>query len=469
MFMTYNAQTGAITGYSASEPQAGSWVIIPASAMQDPPLCYWDEAEMAFVDGDNGWRWNDVTGAFEPGLSQYQNTLYQKIRDGAAAALENIYPDFASTTFLQMMEVETRAFAAATNPNPADFPLIAQYATQRSLTFAAAADEVQGLALPSYAQRAAIFARRERGILEVVNATTLAEALAAASIDWESVVVNAPDSPAAWPAPMRTGVGGGGGGPVGWADVQNKPQSFPPATHGHGIGDVAGLVDALAGKQGAGSYETAGAAAAALTGHLADADPHPQYTTAAELAAALAGVTAAAKGVHAKEVLLTSGSYLSQAVNGTALTAAASAANRFYQIPFIPAQTITISELAFEVSTLLAGSAHIGLYADAAGAPGAKITGTSTALDTGTAGAKTAVLSATLTAGTVYWLVVWTSAAVTLRMVPQAALMVLGLSATLNKQYTCRLATSAFGALPASAPAGTLTAGAVPWVRLKIA
>ena len=40
--------------------------------------------------------------------------------------------------------------------------------------------------------------------------------------------------------------GGGGGGPVTWAMVVGKPPTFPPATHGHTISDVTGLVAALA-------------------------------------------------------------------------------------------------------------------------------------------------------------------------------------------------------------------------------
>lgn len=470
MFLTFNAQTGAITGYAETQPQAGSWATIPASAMQDPPLTHWDEFDKAFVDGDNGMRWNAATSQFEPGLPQYQNALYQKIKNESAAALEALYPDYASTTFLQMMEVETRAYAATASPVEADFPLLAQYATQRSQTFADAASEVTGMALFSYAPRAAIFARRERAILEVVNASTLAEALAAASVDWEAVVANAPDSPLAWPEPQRPG-GGGGGGAVTWSNVQNKPVSFPPDTHGHGMSDITGLVDALAGKQGAGNYETAGAAAGAMTAHMADADPHPQYTTAAELAAAIAAAVAGtAKGVHAKEIILSTGAYISQAVNGLALATAASAVNRFYAFPFIPAQNVTVNELAVEVTTLAAGSAHLGIYADAAGSPGTKMIGSTTAVATGTVGVKTVAISNTLlSAGTVYWLVVWTSAAATLRTVAQGALAVIGLTSTLNAQYTSRLATSTFGALPASAPATTLTAGAVPWFRMKIA
>lgn len=40
---------------------------------------------------------------------------------------------------------------------------------------------------------------------------------------------------AANPLPVS---GGGGGGPVDWEDVENKPSEFPPASHTHAAGDV---------------------------------------------------------------------------------------------------------------------------------------------------------------------------------------------------------------------------------------
>lgn len=57
---------------------------------------------------------------------------------------------------------------------------------------------------------------------------------------------------------------------------------------------ITGLVSALAGKETAGAAATAYAAAAAdLAAHAAASDPHPTYTTAAELASALSGYQAA--------------------------------------------------------------------------------------------------------------------------------------------------------------------------------
>jgi hypothetical protein len=49
-----------------------------------------------------------------------------------------------------------------------------------------------------------------------------------------------------------------------WLDVTDKPAAFPPTTHSHGIGDVEGLIEALAGKQAAGNYAAAGHTHSAL-------------------------------------------------------------------------------------------------------------------------------------------------------------------------------------------------------------
>ena len=40
-----------------------------------------------------------------------------------------------------------------------------------------------------------------------------------------------------------------------WADVQNKPSTFPPATHTHAQGDVTGLAASLAGKASTGDLD----------------------------------------------------------------------------------------------------------------------------------------------------------------------------------------------------------------------
>lgn len=177
-------------------------------------------------------------------------------------------------------------------------------------------------------------------------------------------------------------------------------------------------------------------------------------------------------GVHACAPGLIGGSYCSAQVNATALTTVAAAAGRIDFIPFIPVKSITVNELALEVTTLLAGSlAKIGIYgSDENGNPGALIVGTGD-LNCATTGAKTAVIANTiLAANTIYWLAVHSSATQTYRALAVAALLPLGHTATLNATHTLRRAVVAFaGGLPANAPATVLTASVAPWVRLKIA
>lgn len=43
-------------------------------------------------------------------------------------------------------------------------------------------------------------------------------------------------------------IGGGGGGPVDWGSIENKPEEFPPEPHIHEIEQVTGLQEELDGK-----------------------------------------------------------------------------------------------------------------------------------------------------------------------------------------------------------------------------
>jgi hypothetical protein len=70
-----------------------------------------------------------------------------------------------------------------------------------------------------------------------------------------------------------------------------------PLAHTHPISEVVNLQAGLDGK------ETAGAASAAMTAHLAASDPHPQYLTAAEGNAAYATVAAVAGKATKKTVM----------------------------------------------------------------------------------------------------------------------------------------------------------------------
>lgn len=64
--------------------------------------------------------------------------------------------------------------------------------------------------------------------------------------------------------------------PLGLTPGHGIPDTMPPDPHSHPISGVTGLQTALDAK------ESAGAATAAMTAHVAAGDPHPQYLTPAE-------------------------------------------------------------------------------------------------------------------------------------------------------------------------------------------
>ena len=90
---------------------------------------------------------------------------------------------------------------------------------------------------------------------------------------------------------------------------------------------------------------------------------------------------------------------------GTALnTATSTVANTISLYPFIPANSLTISNLQITVSTGAPGGLiRLLVYSDLNGVPSSKLI-ESTSLDTTSAAIKTFTTSFTFTAGTVYWL-----------------------------------------------------------------
>jgi hypothetical protein len=106
--------------------------------------------------------------------------------------------------------------------------------------------------------------------------------------------------------------------------------------------------------------------------------------------------------------------------NATALTTGAPSANNLRALPFVaPARGGVIDQLAFNVTTLLAGNARIGLYKNTADGnlyPGDLVSGTdSGSISTVTTGVKTFTVNVPLDPGRVYWLAHVCDAAATLR------------------------------------------------------
>lgn len=144
-------------------------------------------------------------------------------------------------------------------------------------------------------------------------------------------------------------------------------------------------------------------------------------------------------------------------------------ANRLYYLPhYLPGLTVT--KISLEVSTLAAGNVRMGLYTNAAGAPGSLISGTDVgAISTGTTGVKENTFSSAVTLPDDWvWAACLFDAAPQCIMGTAANTGILG-SSGINVAGTSRgyYAAQAYGALPAAAPTPTVT-GQAPAVCLRI-
>lgn len=177
--------------------------------------------------------------------------------------------------------------------------------------------------------------------------------------------------------------------------------------------------------------------------------------------------------VHTLRIHNIPGTFVGSVVNATALSTVAGAANRLDFYPFIPSEDITINELALEVTTLIAGSlARIGLYDSLSNSlPGQLLTGQGTELNCATTGVKqNTITPIKLLGGKVYWVAVLTSSTQTVRGIPVAAMVPLGIAPTGGTQYTLRRATNTYASgLPVLAPATALTSAVAPFVRMQVA
>lgn len=129
-----------------------------------------------------------------------------------------------------------------------------------------------------------------------------------------------------------------------------------------------------------------------------------------DLASIVQEASAGGGGGGGFTLMAASGRYTWPATVDTSVsnTTAAGLANeqvKFY--PFVPSRTVTIDQLAFEVSGTVAGqNAQIGIYDDNEGYPGTLLL-TSGNMSVASLGVVTASVTATeLTAGTVYWLAI---------------------------------------------------------------
>jgi hypothetical protein len=160
---------------------------------------------------------------------------------------------------------------------------------------------------------------------------------------------------------------------------------------------------------------------------------------------------------------------------GTALVASALVANTLYAIPFVCPKAITLDRIGINVTTLKAGAARLGIYADAGGVrtcyPGTLLLDAGT-VDTGTVGVKSININQALTGNTLYWLVIVPNVAPSVNSIMGAAMSnILGQPSALTvSQYNGLSVAFTYAPLPATFPTTTTTmiTAAVPGIFVRL-
>jgi hypothetical protein len=161
-------------------------------------------------------------------------------------------------------------------------------------------------------------------------------------------------------------------------------------------------------------------------------------------------------GVHVLTKPVTGRSY-SARLNGTlASINFNSVADTIYLSPFVPANTLTVSNLQINVTAITAlGNARILVYSDSNGVPSSKLI-ESTSLDCSTTGTKTYTTSYTFTAGTVYWLGSYSSASASVSVLDAAQMTPISTNA-FGTAYSSVTASATFGSAPSTLGTATLS------------
>jgi len=174
-------------------------------------------------------------------------------------------------------------------------------------------------------------------------------------------------------------------------------------------------------------------------------------------------------GVHILTKPVSGRTYSIRTDSTTASSSAVSAANTIYLSAFVPANSITISNLQINVTSLAVGaSARILVYSDSNGIPTTKLI-ESTTLDCSTLGAKTYTTSYTFTAGTTYWLGVYTNNAL-FQMSTVSLFNTIPISTNaFSSAYTSLIASATFGSAPTTLGTATLNTTNVYVINLTAA
>lgn len=153
-------------------------------------------------------------------------------------------------------------------------------------------------------------------------------------------------------------------------------------------------------------------------------------------------------------------------------------ADTLYAIPIVIYQRVTITMLAIRMGTMVAGNVRLGIYANGAGVPTAKLAEVASPPSTGTSGAVSAALTANATlAPGVYWLACLFNAAPTIYSTPSGDQTLLGMlgAATVIAAFSTSSAITGVSApsayasgLPATFPSSARIAGAAPLITFTV-
>jgi hypothetical protein len=174
-------------------------------------------------------------------------------------------------------------------------------------------------------------------------------------------------------------------------------------------------------------------------------------------------------GVHILTKTVSGRTYSVRTDCSSSSASAVSAANTIYLSPFVPANSLTISNLQINVASAAVGaSARILVYSDLNGVPTTKLI-ESTTLDCSTTGAKTYTTSYTFTAGTTYWLGVYTNNTSFFMSTISSANSIPISTNAFSTAYTSVTASATFAAAPTTLGTATLASGNMYVINLTAA
>lgn len=161
-----------------------------------------------------------------------------------------------------------------------------------------------------------------------------------------------------------------------------------------------------------------------------------------------------------------SGTYYGAVGFGPSGSAVAMVVDKIYCIPFLVLKTETFDRISVYVSTAAAGLAHLGIYADSNGKPGALVADYGT-IDTSTTGSKEISINQTLTPG-LYWLALITNGTASLRVINNTfSFTGTGSSISEGGIGSCYYTNQPYGGLPTTHPTPAVGNTMCPAIALR--